>query len=58
MSEYNALRLLAPLTTWRWFEPGLREEVRGLLARVAAALPRAEYAFIGGKLAALLERPS
>lgn len=58
VSEYNALRLLAPLTTWRWFEPGLREEVRGLLARVAAALPRAEYAFIGGKLAALLDRPS
>lgn len=58
VSEYNALRLLAPLTTWRWFEPGLREEVRGLLARVAVALPRAEYAFIGGKLAALLDRPS
>ncbi|MGN0848053.1 MAG: aminopeptidase N C-terminal domain-containing protein, partial [Kiritimatiellia bacterium] len=54
VSEYNALRLLAPLVTWRWFEPGLRDQVRGLLTRVAAALPRADYAFIGGRLAALL----
>ena len=54
VSEYNALRLLAPVLNWRWFEPGLREEVRGLLARVAAALPRDRFAFIGGRLAALL----
>ncbi len=50
VSEYNALRLLAPLVTWRWFEPGLRAEVEGLLARVSAALPRATYPFIGGRL--------
>jgi len=54
VSEYNALRLLAPLATWRWFEPGLRAQVKGLLERVAAALPRARYAFVGGRLAALL----
>ncbi len=54
VSEYNALRLLAPLVTWRWFEPELREQVKGLLTRVAAELPRADYAFIGGRLAALL----
>ncbi len=54
VSEYSALRLLAPLVTWRWFEPELREQVKGLLTRVAAELPRDDYAFIGGRLAALL----
>ena len=53
VSEYNAARLLAPLAVWRWFEPGLRADVRGLLGRVAAALPRAGFPFVGGKLAAL-----
>ena len=55
VSEYNALRLLAPLVNWRWFESGLRKEVHGLLTRVAAALPRAEHPFIGGRLALLLD---
>ena len=54
VSEYNAIRLLAPLAVWRRFEPGLRAEVKGLLERVAAKLPRDRYAFIGGKLAGLL----
>ena len=54
MSEYNAIRLLSPVAVWRRFEPGLRAEVKGLLERVAAKLPRDRYAFIGGKLAGLL----
>ena len=53
-TEYNAIRLLAPVAVWRRFEPGLRAEVKGLLERVAAKLPRDRYAFIGGKLAGLL----
>ena len=54
VSEYNAIRLLAPVAMWRRFEPGLCAEVKGLLERVAAKLPRDHYAFIGGKLAGLL----
>ena len=54
VSEYNAIRLLSPVAVWRRFEPGLRAEVKGLLERVAAKLPRDRYAFIGGKLAGLL----
>jgi len=56
VSEYNALRLLAPVLNVKWFEPGLRADVTALLARVAEALPRADYPFIGGRLAALLRR--
>ena len=56
VSEYNAIRLLSPVAVWRRFEPNLREEVKGLLERVAAKLPRDRYAFIGGKLAGLLSR--
>lgn len=55
VSEYNAVRLLAPVGVWRRFEPGLRGEVKALLGRVAEALPREKYAFIGGKLEALLK---
>lgn len=54
VSEYNALRLLAPLLNWKWFEPGLKKQVGELLDRVSAALPRADFPFIGGRLAALL----
>ena len=54
VSEYNAIRLLAPVAVWRRFEPGLRAEMKGLLERVAAKLPHDRYAFIGGKLAGLL----
>ena len=54
VSEYNAIRLLSPVAVWRRFEPNLRAEVKGLLERVAAKLPRDRYAFIGGKLAGLL----
>ena len=54
VSEYNAIRLLAPVAVWRRFEPNLRADVKGLLERVAAKLPRDRYAFIGGKLAGLL----
>ena len=54
VSEYNAIRLLSPVAVWRRFEPNLRTEVKGLLERVAAKLPRDRYAFIGGKLTGLL----
>ena len=54
VSEYNAIRLLSPVAVWRRFEPNLRAEVKALLERVAAKLPRDRYAFIGGKLAGLL----
>ena len=54
VSEYNAIRLLAPVAVWRRFDPGLRAEVKDLLERVAAKLPRDRYAFIGGKLSGLL----
>lgn len=54
VSEYNAIRLLSPVAVWRRFEPDLRAEVKALLERVAAKLPRDRYAFIGGKLAGLL----
>ena len=57
VSEYNAIRLLSPVAVWRRFEPNLRAEVKGLLERVAAKLPRDRYAFIGGKLAGLLASP-
>ena len=57
VSEYNAIRLLSPVAVWRRFEPNLRAEVKGLLERVAAKLPRDRYAFIGGKLAGLLSSP-
>ena len=57
VSEYNAIRLLAPVAVWRRFEPNLRADVKGLLERVAAKLPRDRYAFIGGKLAGLLVSP-
>jgi hypothetical protein len=53
VSEYNAIRLLAPLANWRWFEPSLRQEVASLLARVSEKLPFAEFPFIGGKIRAL-----
>jgi len=56
VSEYNAIRLLSPVAVWRRFEPNLRAEVKALLERVAAKLPRDRYAFIGGKLAGLLSR--
>ena len=52
--EYNALRLLSPFLTWRWFEPGLRAEVKVLLERLAAALPREKYPSLGGRIADLL----
>ena len=50
VSEYNAIRLLAPLMNWKWFQEDLREQVDGLLSRVSSALPFARYPFIGGKL--------
>jgi aminopeptidase N len=53
VSEYNAIRLLAPLANWRWFEPSLRQEVASLLARVSEKLPFSEFPFIGGKIRAL-----
>jgi aminopeptidase N len=52
--EYNAQRLLSPFLTWRWFEPGLREEVGKLLERLAVALPREKYPSLGGRIADLL----
>ena len=52
-SEYNAIRLLAPLMNWRWFAADLRDAVGGMLARVAGKLPFCRYPFIGGKLLAL-----
>ncbi len=52
--EYNALRILSPFLTWRWFEPGLRAEVKALLERLAAALPREKYPSLGGRIADLL----
>ncbi len=54
-SEYNALRLLAPLANWRMFEPGLRAEAKALLERMSVELPREKFAFVGGRLAAMLE---
>ena len=54
VSEYNAIRLLAPVAVWRRFESKLRADVKVILERVAAKLPRERYAFIGGKLAGLL----
>ena len=53
VSEYNALRLLAPFALWKRFPKSLREDVKALLDRVAEALPRDTFAFIGGRLAAL-----
>jgi hypothetical protein len=53
VSEYNAIRLLAPLMNWKWFPDDLREAAGGLLDRVAAALPFDRYPFIGGKLRAM-----
>jgi aminopeptidase N len=50
VSEYNAIRLLAPLMNWKWFQEDLRTKVEGLLSRVSAALPFDRYPFIGGKL--------
>ncbi|MBR1586866.1 MAG: aminopeptidase N C-terminal domain-containing protein [Kiritimatiellae bacterium] len=50
VSEYNAIRLLAPLMNWKSFPEGLRAEVGALLDRVSAALPFDRYPFIGGKL--------
>ena len=52
-SEYNAIRLLAPLMNWKRFPEDLRTDVDGLLARVSGALPFDRYPFIGGKLRAL-----
>ena len=54
IGEYNATRLTAPFLTWRWFEPGLRGEVKALLERLAKALPYGKFPFMGGRLAALL----
>ena len=53
VSEYNAIRLLAPLMNWKWFSEDLRTKVDGLLARVSSALPFERYPFIGGKLRAM-----
>ena len=53
VSEYNAIRLLAPLMNWKWFQDDLREQVDGLLSRVSSALPFERYPFIGGKLRAM-----
>ena len=53
VSEYNAIRLLAPLMNWKWFQEDLRTKVEGLLSRVSAALPFDRYPFIGGKLRAM-----
>ena len=53
VSEYNAIRLLAPLMNWKWFPDDLRTKADGLLARVSAALPFERYPFIGGKLRAM-----
>ena len=53
VSEYNAIRLLAPLMNWKWFSEDLRNKVDGLLSRVSAALPFDRYPFIGGKLRAM-----
>ena len=54
IGEYNATRLTAPFLTWRWFEPGLRGEVKALLERLAKALPYGKFPFMGERLAALL----
>ena len=53
VSEYNAIRLLAPLMNWKWFPEELRAAVGALLDRVSAALPFDRYPFIGGKLRAM-----
>ena len=53
VSEYNAIRLLAPLMNWKWFPEDLRADVGGLLERVSAVLPFDRYPFIGGKLRAM-----
>ena len=57
VSEYNAIRLLAPIMNWKWFPEDLRSKIGGLLARVSAALPFERYPFIGGKLRALGGEP-
>ena len=53
VSEYNAIRLLAPLMNWKWFPEELRAAADALLERVSAALPFDRYPFIGGKLRAM-----
>ena len=53
VSEYNAIRLLAPLMNWKWFPGELSTDVGAMLDRVAAALPFDSHPFIGGKLRAL-----
>ena len=53
VSEYNAIRLLAPLMNWKWFPEDLRADIGALLERVSAALPFDRYPFIGGKLRAM-----
>ena len=53
VSEYNAIRQLAPLMNWKWFPEDLRTDVGGLLDRVSEALPFDLYPFIGGKLRAM-----
>ena len=53
VSEYNAIRLLAPLMNWKWFPEELRAAADALLERASAALPFDRYPFIGGKLRAM-----
>jgi aminopeptidase N len=54
VSEYNALRLIAPCQAWQTFAPDLRADVETALREMLAALKRADCPSVTGRLEAYL----
>jgi aminopeptidase N len=54
VSEYNALRLIAPCQAWQTFAPDLRSAVEAALREMLAALKGADCPSVAGRLEAYL----
>ncbi len=54
VSEYNALRIFAPLQAYRSFPPELSAKVRKLLEKLAAEMPSDKFPALSARIAKLL----
>ena len=54
VSEYNALRIFAPLQSYRSFPPELSAKARKLLENLAAAMPSDKFPTLSARIAELI----